>query len=163
MTIALAAIPESTVWMEAITLAVVGTIITAAVYGAVALIVKMDDVGLHMAKGKLGASRAVGRGLVAGMPKLMAFLSTVGTLAMLWVGGNIVIHGMHALGVHEPYGTIHHLAEVAAHAMPASLQGFVNWLVTAACDGVLGLGLGLLIVPLVTRVLLPMLGKQAAH
>ena len=47
--------------------------------------------------------------------------------------------------------------------MPASLQGFVNWLVTAACDGVLGLGLGLLIVPLVTRVLLPMLGKQAAH
>ena len=163
MTIALAAIPESTIWMEAITLAVVGTIITAAVYGAVALIVKMDDVGLHMAKGKLGASRAIGRGLVAGMPKLMAFLSTVGTLAMLWVGGNIVIHGMHALGLHEPYGTIHHLAEVAAHAMPASLQGFVNWLVTAACDGVLGLGLGLLIVPLVTRVLLPMLGKQAAH
>ena len=81
---------------------------------------------------------------------------------MLWVGGNIVIHGMHALGVHEPYGTIHHLAEVAAHAMPASLQGFVNWLVTAACDGVLGLGLGLLIVPLVTRVLMPMMGK-AAH
>lgn len=161
MTIALAAIPDSTIWMEAITLAVVGTIITAAVYGAVALIVKMDDVGLHMAKGGSGAGRAFGRGLVAGMPRLMAFLSAVGTLAMLWVGGNIVIHGMHELGLHEPYATIHHLAEMTAHAMPASLQGFVGWLVTAACDGVLGLGLGLLIVPLVTRVILPLMGKSA--
>ncbi|WP_151718483.1 DUF808 domain-containing protein [Gemmobacter serpentinus] len=167
MTIALSAIPESTLWMEAITLAVVGTLITAVVYGAVALIVKMDDVGLHLAGRANGSAQAVGRGLVVAMPKLMAFLSTVGTLAMLWVGGNIVVHGLHGLGLHEPYSTIHHWAELAAHNMPASLQGFVTWLVTAICDGILGLILGVLLIPVATRVIGPMIakvtGKQAAH
>ena len=163
MTIALAAIPASSIWMEAATLAVVGTLITVVVYGAVALIVKMDDVGLRLAATRNGAVQAVGRGLVLGMPRLMALLSMVGTLAMLWVGGNIVVHGLHELGLHEPYGTIHHLAGIAAQAVPFSLQGFVSWLVTAACDGVLGLGLGALIIPLVTRVILPLMGRSAAH
>ena len=168
MTIALAAIPASTFWMEAITLAIVGILITVGVYGAVALIVKMDDIGLHMAANrKTAAARAFGRGLVVAMPKLMSLLSTVGTLAMLWVGGSIVIHGMDVLGLHEPYGSIHHLAELAAHALPQA-AGFVQWAVTAACDGVLGLGLGMLLVPVVTRVISPLwarlTGKEkAAH
>jgi len=168
MTIALAAIPASTFWMEAITLAIVGILITVGVYGAVALIVKMDDIGLHMAANrKTTAARAFGRGLVVAMPKLMSLLSTVGTLAMLWVGGSIVIHGMDVLGLHEPYGSIHHLAELAAHALPQA-AGFVQWAVTAACDGVLGLGLGMLLVPVVTRVISPvwarLTGKEkAAH
>ena len=168
MTIALAAIPASTFWMEAITLAIVGILITVGVYGAVALIVKMDDIGLHMAANrKTAAARAFGRGLVMAMPKLMSLLSTVGTLAMLWVGGSIVIHGMDVLGLHEPYGSIHHLAELAAHALPQA-AGFVQWAVTAACDGVLGLGLGMALVPLVTRVISPLwarlTGKEkAAH
>lgn len=163
MTIALAAIPASNLWTEAITLAVVGALITVAVYGAVALIVKMDDVGLHMAAtARTGAGRGIGRGLVSGMPRLMAILSTVGTLAMLWVGGNIVIHGGHELGVLEPYATIHHWAEAAAHLVPAGLAGLVTWLVTAVCDGVLGLILGVILIPLATRVIGPAVAAVTA-
>lgn len=168
MTIALAAIPASGFWMEAITLAVVGTLITVAVYGAVALIVKMDDIGLHMAATrKTSAGRAFGRGLVTAMPKLMSFLSTVGTAAMLWVGGNIVVHGLDVLGQPEPYASIHHWAEAAAQAVPQA-AGLVEWAVTAACDGVLGLALGLLLIPVATRIILPAWSavtgtKKAAH
>lgn len=169
MTIALAAIPENTLWIEAVTLAVVGAMITAVVYGAVALIVKMDDVGLHLATAsRASVVRGLGRGLVRGMPKLMSLLSTVGTLAMLWVGGNIVVHGLHELGLHEPYTTIHHLAELASANMSGGLSGMVSWAVTAACDGVLGLILGLLLIPVATRVIGPLAGmltgkKKAAH
>ncbi|RID93548.1 DUF808 domain-containing protein [Gemmobacter lutimaris] len=168
MTISLAAIPESGPWMEAFTLALVGVLITVAVYGAVALIVKMDDVGLHLARAARGrAIRGLGRGLVRGMPKLLAVLSSVGTLAMLWVGGNIVIHGLHELGLHEPYTSIHHLAELAAGGVPMA-AGLVAWAVTAFCDGVLGLLYGLLLVPVVTRVIGPVVAaltgrKPAAH
>lgn len=157
MTIALAAIPESTLWMEAITLAVVGTLITVAVYGAVALIVKMDDVGLHMARtGRTALWRAMGRGLVHAMPRLMSVLSTVGTAAMLWVGGNIVVHGLHVLGWHGLSDPIEHLAETAAHALPA-VAGFVNWAVTAALDGVFGLALGVVLIPVVTKGISPVM------
>ena len=167
MTIALAEIPDNGIWMEAVTLAIVGVAITIAVYGTVGLIVKMDDIGLFFARrGKLGLTRSFGRGLVAGMPKLLTFLSTVGTLAMLWVGGSIIIHGMDVLGMHEPYGTIHHWAVAAAAAIPAA-AGFVEWAVTAFFDGVLGLILGIALIPLATRVIGPLMarfsGKKAAH
>ena len=156
MTIALAAIPPSNVWMEAATLAIVAIGITVAVYGSVALLVKMDDIGLAMAKrGRLGATRALGNGLVKGMPKFMKALTLVGTAAMLWVGGNIVIHGMHELGWHPIYEFIHHWAEVAAHGVPEAWAGFVNWAVTAAMDGVFGLALGVVLIPLATRVIGP--------
>ncbi len=167
MTIALATIESPSFWMQAITLAVVGTLITVAVYGAVALIVKMDDVGLHMAaNGRTSGGRALGRGLVIAMPKLMAFLSTVGTAAMLWVGGNIVIHGLEVTHLWAwPYETIHHIAEIVAQAVPAA-QGFVEWLVTASLDGVFGLILGLMLIPVATRVIAPLwstvTGKKAA-
>jgi uncharacterized protein len=78
--------------MQALALAFVGVGITIAVYGVVGLIVKMDDIGLHMASQENGGSQAIGRGLVKAMPKLLAFLSTVGTAAMLWVGGQIIVH-----------------------------------------------------------------------
>ena len=119
MTIALAAIPESNFWMEAITLAIVGIVITVGVYGSVALIVKMDDIGLHLAaKARLSGTRALGRGLVLAMPKVMSFLSTVGTAAMLWVGGSIVIHGLEENGFGWLGHHIHDWAAVAAHAVP---------------------------------------------
>lgn len=167
MTIALATIDSPSFWLQAVTLALVGTIITVAVYGAVALIVKMDDIGLHMAANRrTAAARAFGRGLVAGMPKLMALLSAVGTAAMLWVGGSIVIHGLEQTHLWAwPYQTIHHLAETAARAVPAA-QGFVTWGVQAAVDGVLGLGLGIVLIPLATRVIGPvqarLTGKASA-
>jgi uncharacterized protein len=141
MTIALATIESPSFWMQAITLAVVGTFITVAVYGAVALIVKMDDLGLHMAAtGHTSGSRALGRGLVRAMPRLMAVLSTVGTAAMLWVGGNIVIHGLDVTQLWAwPYKTIKYVAIELANAL----------------DGVFGLILGVILIPIATRVVGP--------
>jgi predicted DNA repair protein MutK len=167
MTIALATIESPSFWMQAVTLAIVGVLITVAVYGAVALIVKMDDVGLHLAAtGRTSGGRALGRGLVLAMPKLMAFLSTVGTAAMLWVGGSIVLHGLEVTHLWPwPYETIHHIAEAAAQAL-GTAQGFVTWVVTAALDGVFGLALGLLLIPVATRLIGPawaaISGKAAA-
>ncbi len=155
MTIALAEIPDSGWIVEAITLAVVGIGITLLVYGTVALIVKVDDVGLHLAAtGRLSATRTFGRGLVRGMPSVMWALSTVGTAAMIWVGGSILIHGLEALGAPALYDAIHRLAVAAAAAVGVT-RGFVEWAVTAACDGVLGLAFGLLLIPVVTQGIAP--------
>ncbi len=157
MTIALSVVDEPTLWLKAAVLIVVALLITACVYGAVALIVKMDDVGLHMARtGRTAAGRALGRGLVVGMPKVMALLSVVGTAAMLWVGGNIVLHGLEVTHLWTwPYDTIHHLAEVAAEAVGRA-QGFVSWAVTAFFDGLFGLALGMLLIPVGTRIVGPL-------
>ena len=140
--------------------------ITVVVYGAVALLVKADDVGIRMGKtGRLPATRALGRGIVASMPAVMTVIATIGTAAMLWVGGNIIVHGLHDLGWHWPYETIHHLAEDAAHATGGG--GAVAWAVTAALDGVLGLLLGLALIPVVKAVVAPLLsaigGKEGAE
>lgn len=159
MTISLAAIPSTVLWQEAVTLALVGLMITGAVYGAVALIVKMDDIGLHMAAtARTGWVRGIGRGLVTGMPKLLAVLSFVGTLAMLWVGGSIVTHGLQVLGAPWIYDQIHHLALAAAALVPP-LSGLTEWAVTAALDGVLGLALGIVLIPVVTRVIAPLMAR----
>lgn len=156
MTIALAAIPEGALWMEAATLAIVGVAITALVYGGVAVIVKADDLGLALAaRGRLAGTRALGRALVRGMPGFLRLLSTVGTLAMLWVGGAIVIHGLEVLGWGWPAHAIHDLARAAAAALPAA-AGAVLWIVTAALDGLFGLLLGLILIPPATRVLAPL-------
>lgn len=153
MTIALAAIEAPNVWMQGATLAVVGVGVTVAVYGAVALIVKMDDVGLMMAQNaRTGLGRGLGRGLVKAMPKVMKLLSIVGTAAMLWVGGSIIVHGLHDFHIDEPWHSIHVLAEAAGHAVPQA-SGAVTWAVTAALDGVFGLVLGLLMIPLLSRFL----------
>ncbi|MFT4151452.1 MAG: DUF808 domain-containing protein [Paracoccaceae bacterium] len=168
MTIALSVIEAPSLWLQAATLAIVGLGITIGVYGAVALIVKMDDLGLLMArKGRLAATRAAGRGLLKGMPGLLRLLSTVGTVAMLWVGGNIVTHGLEVTHLWPwPYEAIHHAAEAVSHAMPVA-QGFVFWLVTAGLDAVVGLALGLLLIPLATRIIMPLwaavTGKATAH
>ncbi len=156
MTIALAAIPVSTIWMEAATLAVVAVGITVAVYGSVAVLVKMDDLGLRMVeRGRLGLTRAIGAGLVKGMPNFMKGLTLVGTAAMLWVGGNIVVHGLHDLGWHPIYDFIHHWSEVVAHGVGDAWAGFAGWATTAALDGVFGLVWGIVLIPLATRVIGP--------
>jgi predicted DNA repair protein MutK len=132
MTIALAAIPDSTLVTETVTLATVAVAITAFVYGGVALIVKMDDIGLHLATtGRLGATRALGRGLVKGMPPFMRLLSAVGTAAMLWVGGSIVIHGMEVLGWGWLGHHIHDWAAAVAQAVPQA-EAAVEWTASSA-------------------------------
>ncbi|VDC30861.1 DUF808 domain-containing protein [Pseudogemmobacter humi] len=153
MTIALSVIESPSLWMQGATLAVVGVLITVAVYGVVALIVKMDDVGLYLAaSGRLGLTRAVGLVLVRGMPVLLRVLSVVGTAAMLWVGGSIVLHGLEITRLWPaPYEAIHHMAEAVSNGSAA-----LAWVVTAALDGVFGLALGLLLIPLATRVIAPL-------
>jgi predicted DNA repair protein MutK len=155
MTISLAAI-ESDNWVTAgVVLAVVAVGITTLVYGAVALLVKMDDVGLKLSKvGRLSATRSFGRGMVRYMPTLMTAISVIGTAAMLWVGGNIIVHGLDVLGWHWPYKTIHDIAESVAAAVGTG-QGFVAWVVTATLDGILGIFLGLALIPIVTKAIAP--------
>lgn len=168
MTIALAAIPESALWIEAATLALVGVMITVGVYGAVALIVKMDDIGLYMArKARFSLTRALGRGLVLGMPKLMWLLANIGTAAMLWVGGSILLHGAEVLGFGAAAHLIHELALSAGQAL-GQAEAAVAWAVTAFIDGIFGLGWGLLLIPVVTKVIGPIWAKitgkaKAAH
>ncbi|MEM9630105.1 MAG: DUF808 domain-containing protein [Pseudomonadota bacterium] len=155
MTIALAEIPDGSIWMEAATLAVVAIGITVMVYGSVALIVKADDLGLMMsAKGRLSIIRALGRGIVKAMPGFMKLLMIVGTAAMLWVGGSIVLHGTKELGVGWLYSKIHDLSHALAHSI-GQAEGFVTWAATAAQDGVFGLILGLILIPISSKILLP--------
>ncbi|MEE2865744.1 MAG: DUF808 domain-containing protein [Pseudomonadota bacterium] len=166
MTIALAEIPESTIWMEAATLAVVAIGITVLVYGSVALLVKADDFGLMLTRrGRLSLTRAFGHGIVKAMPGFMKLLMTVGTAAMLWVGGSIVLHGMDVLGFGQIYGIIHDIAHNVAHWVQVA-QGFLTWVVTASLDGLFGLALGMLLIPVTSKVILPVWrlvrGKSAA-
>lgn len=156
MTITLAAIPASTFWMEAATLATVAVMITVAVYGAVALIVKMDDVGLAMAsRGRFQLTRVMGRGLVKGMPGFLTALTVVGTAAMLWVGGSIIVHGLEELGFSAPGHFIHDLAYKVGHLVSDDLTGVVEWIAKAVMDGILGLGIGLLLIPVGEKIITP--------
>lgn len=167
MTIALSALPDTNIWMEAAALALVAVGITVAVYGSVALIVKADDVGLAMAaRGRLGVTRRLGRGLVKGMPTFMKGLTIVGTAAMLWVGGNIIVHSLHEIGWHLPYDFVHHNAVVVGALVGDDWRRVVEWLATAVQDGVIGVVLGTLLIPVATRVIGPLIrkvtGKKAA-
>ena len=156
MTIALAAIPESGFWMEAATLAVVAVGITALVYGAVALIVKADDLGLFMAtRGRLGVTRALGRGIVGLMPGFMVALLIVGPAAMLWVGGSIILHALDQMGWPQLYDWVHHVAvDVAKGA--GDWAAATEWAVTAGLDGLFGLALGFVLVPIGVKVIKPL-------
>ncbi|MEM1130810.1 MAG: DUF808 domain-containing protein [Pseudomonadota bacterium] len=156
MTIVLTALPEGqSIWMVASALAGAAVLITAGVYGAVGLIVKADDVGMHMAaNGRTGLVRQMGRGVVRGMPGFMRVLVIIGTAAMIWVGGSILVHGAHELGWHAPADVIHHVAAAVGHAVP-QIGGLVKWLVTAFLDGVIGLVVGFLLIPLTLFVIEP--------
>jgi len=134
MAIALATVSSSPLWLQAVILSVVGIGMTVAVYGVVALIVKADDVGIAMAQAGHGVVRAVGRGLVSGMPVFLQGLSLVGMVAMLWVGGGIIVHGLYELGVKAPEEAIHHAASVGT--------GLVAWFIQAAISAMIGLAIG---------------------
>lgn len=155
MTISLAAVESDNWVMSGGILAVVAVGITALVYGVVAILVKMDDVGLKLSQiGKLAVTRNFGRWLVKSMPTLMMIISVIGTTAMLWVGGNIIVHGLENLGWHAPYDTIKSAAKSVSTSV-GTAEGFVKWLVTATLDGILGLILGLILIPIVTRAIVP--------
>ncbi|MFV1918117.1 DUF808 domain-containing protein [Sphingomonas sp. MJ1 (PH-R8)] len=150
MAIALADVAESSILTQALVLVVVGLAITVGVYGVVGLIVKLDDIGLHLAQRSSSGVRALGRGMVKSMPVIMRVLSVVGTAAMLWVGGGILLHGAEVLGFAAPAEFVHHLAEAVHHAVP--LGGVVAWFVTALLSGVLGVAVGAIIATAVHKI-----------
>jgi predicted DNA repair protein MutK len=151
MAIALAEVAAEPFVTRALILAVVAVAITVGVYGLVGLIVKMDDIGLHLAERRNRGSQAVGRALVHAMPKVMAALSTIGIAAMIWVGGGIIVHGLETFGLDAIAHALHDAGEAAAHAVPAA-GGAVEWAVGALGSGLVGLAIGAVIVAVHHRV-----------
>jgi uncharacterized protein len=148
MAITLASVEAADFLTRATVLAVVGIGITIGVYGVVALIVKADDAGVALARGSQPALRPLGRGLVLGMPYLLRVISVIGTAAMLWVGGGIVLHGLEVFGLEAPAHLVHDLAHQAG-ALAPSAEALLAWLAGAAMAGLFGLALGALIIALV--------------
>ncbi len=174
MAITLSTVADASFWTQATVLAVVGIGITVIVYGGVALIVKADDIGVALALNErpvssaLGlrqapegrdvlapsafdralrpVSQGVGRGLVKGMPVFLKVLSIVGTAAMLWVGGGIILHGLETFHVSAPANSVHFASHVASQALPP-IAGLAGWLVGAIVSGLFGLVVGLLVAP----------------
>jgi uncharacterized protein len=160
MAITLAAVPSNNALNQAIILAVVGLGITAAVYGVVALIVKADDFGLVLARLSPASPvaaplRLTGRAIVQAMPYLLSALGTIGTAAMIWVGGGIILHGLEAYGLGWLTHALHDAGAAVARSVPFAGAMF-GWLVEAAGAGVVGFGIGLLAIPLTSRMLSPL-------
>ncbi|WP_066781924.1 DUF808 domain-containing protein [Sphingomonas sp. CCH5-D11] len=141
MAIALAELADQSIVNQAIALALVGLAITAGVYGAVALIVKMDDIGLSLARRPGAGTQALGRGLVSAMPVVLKALGTIGTAAMLWVGGQIIVHGLHEFHLTPLPEWIEHAAEAARHAVPG-IGGMAAWVVNAGLSAIFGFVIG---------------------
>jgi uncharacterized protein len=144
MAITLGQITTPTFWNKAAVLAAVGIAVTVVVYGAVALIVKADDLGVHLAKSRAGALRAFGRRLVSGMPPFLKTLSIIGMLAMLWVGGGIILHSLAEIGWKTPeYSLLAFAASVGQAVGVAS--GFIAWFIHASGGAIVGVVLGWLV------------------
>src|SRR6187551_744699 len=140
--IALAALDHLSLVTTAIALIAVALAITAGVYGVVALIVKLDDIGLHLAERSSAIARTIGESLVRIVPTLLSALSTIGTAAMLWVGGGILLHGLEELHILTPLPeTIHHIAEVIAGGA-GPLESTVEWFIGALGGAIVGLVIG---------------------
>ncbi|MBC3760924.1 DUF808 domain-containing protein [Quadrisphaera oryzae] len=159
MVIALDEVAAEPLWERAVILAVVAVFITVLVYGAVGLIVKMDDIGLALSKRSSSGVAALGRGLVKAMPVVLSTLSTVGVVAMLWVGGHILLVGTDELGWHGPYGLVHH-AEEAVAAATGALGGVLGWLTNTAFSALVGVVVGAVVVAVMH--VLPRRGAKAA-
>ena len=162
MVIALNEVGDASIWVKAVSLVVVAIAITILVYGAVGLIVKMDDIGLHLAKKESAGAQRFGGLLVRGMPAVLAAITFVGTIAMLWVGGHIMLVGVSDLGWHAPYDLVHVLEHPVAGI--AVVGGFLGWLVNTLCSAVVGLAWGLVVMAILhpLKKVLPF-GKKDGH
>ena len=159
MVIALKEVLNEPVVSRGAILAVVGVGITVAVYGVVALIVKMDDIGLKLAGRPSRTLQRLGRMLVAGMPKVLSWLSVIGTAAMLWVGGHILLVGFDELGWTTPYHLVHDLEHVV-HGVPG-VGGVLGWVANTLASALVGLVVGLIIVTVVEH--LPFRRSKGGH
>lgn len=159
MVISLNQIANADFWPRAFALVLVAIVITALVYGVVALIVKMDDVGLRLAAGEGRGSRALGNALVRAMPRVLTALSVIGVVAMLWVGGHILVVGAQTLGWAAPHDLIAYLAGLVQGV--AAAGGALSWLVDTICSAVVGFAVGLVVV--VSMHVLPIRGRHDVH
>ncbi len=165
MVISLNEVSDEPFASRAAILLVVAIAITLLVYGVVAVIVKMDDVGLNLAQRSSAALQKFGRGLVRAMPVLLSVIATVGVVAMLWVGGHIILAGVDDLGWHWPYDLVHDLqdeVEHAVHDLGGAVTSTLGWLTNTLASALIGAVVGAVVV--VVMHLLP--GKAhapAAH
>ncbi len=160
MAITLNEVAAETLFTRAIVLALVGIAVTVFVYGAVALIVKMDDVGLHLAQKQGQVARKFGRFLVNAMPHLLTALSFIGTIAMLWVGGGILLHGLEELGWHSPADFGHGVQQVVEEAV-GRLSGILGWATYAAYSALVALVVGAVLAVVLHKVF--KFGSDGAH
>lgn len=145
MLIALAGLdPDLGLWPTLGALIVIGLVMTAVVYGAVALLVKVDDIGLQMMKNSVRRTRRIGARIVRAMPMVFRVISVIGTVAMLWVGGHLVIANLAETVWHGPYDLLH----VIEHALEAA-GPVVVWIADTAVSAVAGLALGMVVVGIV--------------
>jgi predicted DNA repair protein MutK len=168
MVIALDSVADEKFGSRLAIMLVVAFAITIGVYGVVAAIVKMDDVGLSLAQRRSSAVQFLGRSLVAAMPRILTMLSAVGIVAMLWVGGHILLVNVAELGWWEaPYDAVHaleheaHVAVEHAGSALASFAGAAGWLVNTVCSALAGLLVGAVVV--VVMHLVPRRSTSAAH
>ena len=157
MAITLSSVGEASFAMKATVLAIVGLGITIAVYGTVALIVKADDFGVALARRNPPWS-VIGRALVRAMPSVLSALSLIGTLAMLWVGGGIILHGLAEYGLGGPERWIKSVGTAAGSFVPLA-GGLVAWLIGAALAGLAGLAVGAAVAPLSKHLIGPLLQR----
>ncbi len=157
MAITLSTVADRSVPMQAFVLALVGLGITAAVYGAVAIIVKADDAGLALARSSTIGSlkHRAGCALAKGMPYFLKALGGVGTAAMIWVGGGIIVHGLETFGW-TAIAHFMHAAGAAVAAFAPVAKGFVAWLVEATISGIVGIVVGMLAIPAMSYVVSPL-------
>ncbi|MCU1433703.1 MAG: hypothetical protein JWR71_428 [Pseudarthrobacter sp.] len=163
MVISMNEVAAESLLVRAFILVLVALVITVLVYGAVALIVKMDDIGLHLAAKDSAGSQRFGELLVKGMPAVLAAITLIGTVAMLWVGGHIMLQGAYDLGWHAPYDLVHVLEHPVEDI--AVVGASLAWLVNTLCSAVLGLAWGLVVMAVVGPLLkaLPFGKKKAGH
>ena len=152
MAIALAELADLNIWEQAAALALVGLAITVAVYGVVGMIVKLDDIGLHLARRTNKLTAGFGNGLVHVVPKLLKSLSVIGTAAMLWVGGGILLHGLEVLGVPTLPTVVHDIAHAIAEAVGGGTIGaIIEWIANAIGAAIAGAVVGGMIVVVIRR------------
>ncbi|MEP0190793.1 MAG: DUF808 domain-containing protein [Erythrobacter sp.] len=152
MAITLNELDLPTWWERGLALALVGVVVTVAVYGAVAIIVKIDDMGLHLTKQENSFAQKLGHLLVNSVPYLLTALTVIGTVAMLWVGGGIIVHGTHEVGFHALYDVAHG-AQYWVEGVTGALSGIAGWFTYAAISAVIGLALGTIIAVLLHKVI----------
>ncbi len=159
MVIALNEVADESFLPRAAILLVVGVAITVLVYGVVGLIVKMDDIGLHLAERRSAFAQRFGLGLVRAMPRLLSVISVVGIAAMLWVGGHILLVNSAEVGWHWPYDTVHHWEE-AVHDAVEGIGSVLGWLVNTGVSLVIGVVWGAIVVAVLH--VLPIKAKKDA-